>query len=599
MSSRNMKNGSIDRNESEDDMSNLEGGDLGLGFGLKPGGLPRSPAPERRLSNHVSSPASVTNSEPDLHRDVDRFIIDSDKSGSKLERSCSLHCNERDKRGLRYGNNVNVTTKRSTFSSRRAKTESDTESTIDTRSRGTESDDEDSVLTENGEDEFPQFAEVALGTSIRQQKQLFEHDIHEMYKSYTKGSIHSPMTACWGCDDEMDIDEKLKKTELEVEILRNELERCQKQLEAKYKAIQVLHKKSQVAQCEHDVSEHKIREMTHIMEQQTSQDKSDNRLLEIIPEADVESSEIQSGCMLSGRNAPHIEEINKLQFELEYRQGTLMESQQTWAQRFDSVCQENVSLVQLLEDRTEELRRMYAEKMGLARERDELLALLDVKERLKYEQNRQSTPSDDAYGRFSSNELAVLGACNCRGSNPDPCGCAYAAANLRKENIKLREEIELHKKRREEAYSTVDAYRMAFEEQLFKNKAMTMKMADLSLPSPNKKKKALGALKWLVKQLNDDEPPPRQRQNAKNHDDEDAKEMLTNSNDTSPSDNERIYSDISGCQSEKEIIQVLLEKLSDKSEVLAQQKIAARMLASRTKELEQKLLLQEDGKPIE
>ncbi|XP_064630609.1 coiled-coil domain-containing protein 125-like isoform X5 [Lineus longissimus] len=571
MSSRNMKNGSIDRNESEDDMSNLEGGDLGLGFGLKPGGLPRSPAPERRLSNHVSSPASVTNSEPDLHRDVDRFIIDSDKSGSKLERSCSLHCNERDKRGLRYGNNVNVTTKRSTFSSRRAKTESDTESTIDTRSRGTESDDEDSVLTENGEDEFPQFAEVALGTSIRQQKQLFEHDIHEMYKSYTKGttqrprcstirgSIHSPMTACWGCDDEMDIDEKLKKTELEVEILRNELERCQKQLEAKYKAIQVLHKKSQVAQCEHDVSEHKIREMTHIMEQ----------------------------------------EINKLQFELEYRQGTLMESQQTWAQRFDSVCQENVSLVQLLEDRTEELRRMYAEKMGLARERDELLALLDVKERLKYEQNRQSTPSDDAYGRFSSNELAVLGACNCRGSNPDPCGCAYAAANLRKENIKLREEIELHKKRREEAYSTVDAYRMAFEEQLFKNKAMTMKMADLSLPSPNKKKKALGALKWLVKQLNDDEPPPRQRQNAKNHDDEDAKEMLTNSNDTSPSDNERIYSDISGCQSEKEIIQVLLEKLSDKSEVLAQQKIAARMLASRTKELEQKLLLQEDGKPIE
>jgi hypothetical protein len=30
-----------------------------------------------------------------------------------------------------------------------------------------------------------------------------------------------------------------------------------------------------------------------------------------------------------------LQEINKLQFELEYRQSTLMESQQTWAQRFD------------------------------------------------------------------------------------------------------------------------------------------------------------------------------------------------------------------------------------------------------------------------
>jgi hypothetical protein len=55
---------------------------------------------------------------------------------------------------------------------------------------------------------------------------------------------------------------------------------------------------------------------------------------------------------------------------------------------------------------------------ALARERDELLALLDVKERLKYEQNRQSTPSDEAYSQFSSNEvwyrMSVL--CNSTGN---------------------------------------------------------------------------------------------------------------------------------------------------------------------------------------
>ena len=38
-------------------------------------------------------------------------------------------------------------------------------------------------------------------------------------------------------------------------------------------------------------------------------------------------------------------------------------------------------------------------------------------------------------------QLAVLGACKCRLSNPEPCGCAHAAANLRKEVAKLREEV--------------------------------------------------------------------------------------------------------------------------------------------------------------
>ena len=30
-------------------------------------------------------------------------------------------------------------------------------------------------------------------------------------------------------------------------------------------------------------------------------------------------------------------------------------------------------------------------------------------------------------------QLAILGACQCRKDNPDPCGCSYAAANLKRE----------------------------------------------------------------------------------------------------------------------------------------------------------------------
>ena len=39
-------------------------------------------------------------------------------------------------------------------------------------------------------------------------------------------------------------------------------------------------------------------------------------------------------------------------------------------------------------------------------------------------------------------QLAVLGACQCRGaSDTDPCGCAYAATNLTREVYRLREEV--------------------------------------------------------------------------------------------------------------------------------------------------------------
>ena len=47
---------------------------------------------------------------------------------------------------------------------------------------------------------------------------------------------------------------------------------------------------------------------------------------------------------------------------------------------------------------------------------------------------------------FTGNlQLAVLGACRCRVSSPDPCTCAHAAANLKKEIVKMKEEVRILK----------------------------------------------------------------------------------------------------------------------------------------------------------
>ena len=38
-------------------------------------------------------------------------------------------------------------------------------------------------------------------------------------------------------------------------------------------------------------------------------------------------------------------------------------------------------------------------------------------------------------------QLAILGACRCRIISPNPCGCAHAAANLKKEVVRYKQEV--------------------------------------------------------------------------------------------------------------------------------------------------------------
>jgi hypothetical protein len=64
-------------------------------------------------------------------------------------------------------------------------------------------------------------------------------------------------------------------------------------------------------------------------------------------------------------------------------------------------------------------------------------------------------------------------------------------------------QYEAQLRRRDEAAQTVDAYRAAFEEQLYKNKQLMLKLAELAVAGPSKYEKAKVMLKNLIHLLND------------------------------------------------------------------------------------------------
>ncbi|RUS83095.1 hypothetical protein EGW08_009127 [Elysia chlorotica] len=327
---------------------------------------------------------------------------------------------------------------------------------------------------------FPKYADVPYGTSLRQHKKLFEQEVENLRRQ------HSDSTHSHSCheSESMSKDEDAKNTKesrkkrptrlsgkeigsklseamSEMEELKVELDACRRRLDAKYQAVAILKEQAESADAELKNTERRANETSRRLEQ----------------------------------------EVNKLQFELEWKESSFIDSQQTWADRFDRVCQENAVLMSKLESRNEELKRANAHKAAISRERDELLALVDVAERLKYEQGK-SKVAEDEYGSFSSSELAVLGACKCRLSSPEPCGCAHAAANLRKEVAKLREEGDWLQQRWEECSLTVDAYRSAFEEQLGKSRKLSQRLSQIATLS-SRSAKAKAAIKWLIQVMND------------------------------------------------------------------------------------------------
>ncbi|CAH1798123.1 unnamed protein product [Owenia fusiformis] len=356
-----------------------------------------------------------------------------------------------------------------------------------------------------------------------------------------------------GADEKIDA---LEQVLAENKRLESELDKCQKQLQAKNRAIDMLQKKISQSQTEHN-------------EYQTR----------------IKSVETQLA-----------KEVNSLQFDVEYQKSLFQDSQSTWNERFEKLCQENSSLTEKINAKVGELKKVERNNAVLKDQRDELLELLTVQDQQKFQRNHEQSTPTGRNAMSTAAEMVTLGACVCHVVQ-DPCKCAMTAADLKKQLITVKEENLNLKKLREESLNTVDAYRSAFDDQLNTNKMLITEVADLAImPQPSRVEKAKNVLTWIIKQLNEEEPPPKLPEAWKAW-----KEKMSTSKEENSVPNKKptikeivpfsgIEISIEGisvsCHGERELIQTMLQLVHDKTEALAHSKINTKLFASRVKELE-------------
>lgn len=395
-------------------------------------------------------------------------------------------------------------------------------------------------------DNFPTFADIPYGTSLNQQKRLFAKDLSNIRRRcisldsssrlfLSEDSSKSKLQRSLSRES---IARKLLEAEQEVEELKIDLETYHKRLEAKYQAIAIL--KTQIVEFEEKGRKTKV--YSHTLEK----------------------------------------EVNKLNFELDKQESCTEDSEQIWAVRFDSVCRDNAALTLELEQRTAELNAAKSHGHALSRERDELIALLDVQERGKYAKSK-SASSEEEYSQYTSAELAVLGACKCRGTDPLPCDCAVAAAHLRREIIKCNEKVDTYARRRDEAYMTADAYHMAFEEQLSKSKTLMLHIMDIATSGsgPSRVHKAKAVIKRLIQMLNDEDYTAE------------LKRLQTQGDDTTGNGTNHHPPGVPPI-TDRDLVLALTDILHDRTEALANKKITIQVLGERLKHLEEQTTRQEE-----
>ncbi|XP_053406691.1 uncharacterized protein LOC128559371 [Mercenaria mercenaria] len=289
-------------NLQSDDMQEA---DLGLGDGLKPGGLtilsnePHNPSEDRLLSkvsnnsdrNSHSGCSCSEDSEEEFELSLMPIqqIHDLKTQYSHLvpkSSRCSETFSGKDEEILIYDERYFC----------------EKPKTSNCQDQGSE---KESKAEEKGSD-FPSYADVTYGTSIRQQKELFNRNIEEIRK---KMNVSIPNSNMSPEQDKMkaenhksrkkrtceEIAMKLAETLQEVEDLKIELETCEQRLDSKYKAINILRKQAEEAQKQLKFTEMSSKETTLKLSQ----------------------------------------EICELQFEVERQENTLLDSQEVWAQRFD------------------------------------------------------------------------------------------------------------------------------------------------------------------------------------------------------------------------------------------------------------------------
>uniref|UniRef100_A0A4W4GHZ3 Coiled-coil domain containing 125 n=1 Tax=Electrophorus electricus TaxID=8005 RepID=A0A4W4GHZ3_ELEEL len=220
----------------------------------------------------------------------------------------------------------------------------------------------------------------------------------------------------------------------EVELLRTELEVTHRHLEGKHEALRILQGQA-------------------ILDKATSHTKI------LLQKSEERTKALEK-------------EVNALQWEITFNQVQFKNIEHAWTLKCERMCAESKALGQALEKRLQQLHELQMENTSLSQQCLELLGLLSPQERRDF----QKTQPPCSKGREGSSlELAVYGACQCVPGAGNPCPCAKSAAASRRQVHQLQQEEQT--RRKEEAYVMVDAFRVAFEQQLRRGSEEVLRMA--------------------------------------------------------------------------------------------------------------------------
>nr|XP_023679783.1 coiled-coil domain-containing protein 125 isoform X3 [Paramormyrops kingsleyae]XP_023679784.1 coiled-coil domain-containing protein 125 isoform X3 [Paramormyrops kingsleyae] len=231
---------------------------------------------------------------------------------------------------------------------------------------------------------------------------------------------------------------RLQEVTEKTEILRCELEATQRHLEGKHEALKILQSRA-------------------VFDKATTHTKT---LLQKSEE----------------RNKALEKEVNTLQWEITFNQERFKNIEQSWKDKYERMCIENKTLSDTVEETAKMVQELRSENTFLSQRCLELMSLLSVEQQRAF---KGSLPVCSGLGRDDTAlELAVLGACCCSVSEGDPCLCARAAATSRKQVLQLTQEVEMQRRRKEEAYMMADAFRIAFEQQLKRRSDQVLRLAE-------------------------------------------------------------------------------------------------------------------------
>ncbi|XP_048847506.1 coiled-coil domain-containing protein 125-like isoform X2 [Brienomyrus brachyistius] len=311
---------------------------------------------------------------------------------------------------------------------------------------------------------------------------------------------------------------RLQEATEKTEILRCELEATQRHLEGKHEALKILQSRA-------------------VFDKATTHTKT---LLQKSEE----------------RNKALEKEVNDLQWEITFNQGRFKNIEQSWKDKYERMCIENKTLSDTVEETAKMVQELRSENTFLSQRCLELMSLLSVEQQRAF---KGSLPVCSGLGRDGTAlELAVLGACCCSGSERNPCPCARTAATSRKQVLQLTQEVEMQRRRKEEAYVMADAFRIAFEQQLKRRSDQVLHLAEKGSHlrrnvlghrgerSVKVAQKLRGMLQTTAEGQTSNDPP--------------------------------------------DTLHHLIDLLNDKEEALAHQRKVSYMLAQNTAELEQRLL---------